>query len=302
MGVETARDVGPSGIDVAFERFGAPDAPPLLLIMGLATQMLGWPDGFCEMLANCGVHVIRFDNRDVGLSIHLHDAPKANVMAAVQGDTSSASYVLADMAADAVGLLDALELDSAHIVGASMGGMIAQIVAIDHPERVRSLTSIMSTTGDTSVGRPTPAALGTLLSPPASSRDEAMDRAVKVFRIIGSPGFELDVDELRDRAGRAFDRANDPQGVARQMLAVIASPDRTAALRTVSAPTLVLHGADDSLVNVSGARATAEAIPGAEVVIIDGMGHDLPRALWPHITERIAELVARAESVVRARD
>jgi pimeloyl-ACP methyl ester carboxylesterase len=298
MGIETARDVGPSGIEVAYERFGDADGPPVLLIMGLATQMLGWPDGFCEMLASRGLHVIRFDNRDVGLSTHLHDAPRADVMAAVGGDTSSASYVLADMAADAVGLLDALELDSAHIVGASMGGMIAQIVAIEYPERVRSLSSIMSTTGDASVGQPTQAALGALLSPPASTREEAMDRAVEVFRVVGSPGFELEVDELRDRTARAFDRANDPEGVARQMLAVVASPDRTAALRSVSAPTLVLHGADDALVNVSGARATAEAIPGAKLVVIDGMGHDLPRPLWPQITERIAELVERAESVV----
>jgi pimeloyl-ACP methyl ester carboxylesterase len=179
-----------------------------------------------------------------------------------------------------------------------MGGMIAQIVAIDYPERVRSLTSIMSTTGDRGVGQATQAALGALLSPPGSTREQAMDRAVHVFGIIGSPDFELDVDELRDRTGRAFDRANDPQGVARQMLAVVASPVRTAGLRSVSAPTLVLHGADDALVNVSGARATADAIPGAELVIIDGMGHDLPRALWPQVTERIAQLVARAESVV----
>jgi pimeloyl-ACP methyl ester carboxylesterase len=298
MLIETARDVGPSGIEVAYERFGDPDGPPVLLIMGLATQMLGWPDGFCEMLASRGVHVVRFDNRDVGLSTHLHDAPRPDVMAAVGGDTSSASYVLADMAADAVGLLDALELASAHIVGASMGGMIAQIVAIDYPDRVRSLTSIMSTTGDARVGQSTQAALRALLSPPGSTREDAMERAVRVFRVIGSPGFELDVDELRDRTGRSFDRANDPQGVARQMLAVIASPDRTAGLRSVSAPTLVLHGADDSLVNVSGARATAEAVPGAELVIIDGMGHDLPQPLWPQITGRIAELVARAESVV----
>jgi pimeloyl-ACP methyl ester carboxylesterase len=298
MGIETARDVGPSGIEVAYERFGGADGAPVLLIMGLATQMLGWPDGFCEMLAGRGLGVIRFDNRDVGLSTHLHDAPRADVMAAAQGDTSSASYVLADMAADTVGLLDALELDSAHIVGASMGGMIAQIVATDYPERVRSLTSIMSTTGNTSVGRPTQAAMGALLTPPAKTREQAMDRAVQVFRVVGSPGFELDVDELRDRTGRAFDRAYDPQGIARQMLAVVASPDRTAALRSVSAPTLVLHGADDALVDVSGARATAEAIPGAELVIIDGMGHDLPQPLWPQITERFAELVARADSVV----
>jgi pimeloyl-ACP methyl ester carboxylesterase len=299
MSVEIARDVGPSRLDIAYERFGDPSAPPVLLVMGLATQMLGWPDGFCSALVDRGLHAIRFDNRDVGLSTHLHDAPRPNVMAALMaGNTSSASYTLSEMAADAVGLLDALGLDSVHLVGASMGGMIAQVVAIDYPERVRSLTSIMSTTGNANVGRPTQAALGTLLTPPASSREEAMDAAVSVFRVIGSPGFELDEDDLRERAALSFDRANDPQGVARQLLAVVASEDRTPGLRSVAVPALVLHGADDPLVNVSGGRATAEAIPGAELVVIDGMGHDLPRALWPRIAERIAELVARSELLV----
>ena len=298
MSVETARHVGPSGIDVAYERFGDPSAPPVLLIMGLATQMLGWPEGFCAMLVERGLHVIRFDNRDVGLSTHLHDAPTPDMMAAITGDVSSASYMLSDMAADAVGLLDALELESAHLVGASMGGMIAQVIAIEHPARVRSLTSIMSTTGDRAVGQATQAALGALLAPPASNRQEAMDRTIAVFRVIGSPGFELDEAELRERAGLSFDRANDPVGVARQLLAVIASPDRTPALRSASVPTLVLHGAGDPLVDVSGGRATAAAIPDAELVVIDGMGHDLPRALWPQVTERIAGLVARSESVV----
>jgi pimeloyl-ACP methyl ester carboxylesterase len=298
MAVETVREVGPSGIEVAYERFGDPSAPPVLLIMGLATQMLGWPDGFCAALVERGLQVIRFDNRDIGLSTHLHHAPRADLKAAMAGDTSSASYTLAEMGADTVGLLDALELDSAHIVGASMGGMIAQVVVIEHPERVRSLTSIMSTTGDARVGQPTQAALGALLAPPASDRQEAMDRAVSAFRVIGSPGFELDEHEVRERAGLSYDRANDPQGVARQLLAVVASPDRTPGLGSVSLPTLVLHGAADPLVDLSGGRATARAIPGAELVIIDGMGHDLPRALWPQIAERIAELVARAESVV----
>jgi pimeloyl-ACP methyl ester carboxylesterase len=298
MSVETARDVGPSGIEVAYERFGDPSAPPVLLIMGLATQMLGWPDGFCSMLAERGLQAIRFDNRDIGLSTHLVDAPRADMMAAMTGDTSSASYTLSEMAADTAGLLDALELPSAHIVGVSMGGMIAQAVAIEHPERVASLTSIMSTTGDASVGQATQEALGALLSPPATTRQEAMDRTVAVFRVIGSPGYELDEDELRMRAGLSYDRSNDAEGVARQLLAIIASPDRTPGLRSLSTPTLVIHGADDPLVNVSGGRATAAAVPGAELVVIDGMGHDLPRALWPQITERIAEHVARADAVV----
>jgi pimeloyl-ACP methyl ester carboxylesterase len=293
---ERALGVGPSGIEVSYERFGDVEAPPVLLVMGLGTQMLGWHADFCAELGELGLHVIRFDNRDVGLSSHFPAAPTPDVTAALSGDTSSASYSLSDMAADTVGLLDALALDSAHVVGASMGGMIAQTIAIEHPGRVRTLTSIMSTTGDSSVGQGTPQALGALLSPPASSRQEAMDRAVSIFRVIGSPGFELDEAELRERAGVSYDRADDPLGVARQIVAIIASGDRTAGLRSVSVPTLVLHGTEDPLVDVSGGRATARAVPGAELVVMAGMGHDLPRALWPQITARIADLVKRADA------
>ena len=268
--------------------------------MGLATQMLGWPDGFCAALVARGLQVVRFDNRDVGLSTHLSDAVAPDVMAALSGDSSSASYTLSEMAGDCVGLLDALGLDSAHIVGASMGGMIAQTVAIEHPDRVRSLTSIMSTTGNAAVGQATQEALGVLLSPPATNRQEAVDRTVATFRVIGSPGFELDEPELRERAGLSFDRANDPLGVARQLLAIIASGDRTAALGSLDLPTLVLHGADDPLVDVSGGRATADAVADSELVIFAGMGHDLPQALWPEITKRIDDLVRRAEAPARA--
>jgi pimeloyl-ACP methyl ester carboxylesterase len=295
-------NVGTSGIRLAYERFGDPEKPPVLLVMGLGTQMLGWPDDFCSALVDRGLHVIRFDNRDIGLSTHLHDAPVPDVIAALQGDTSSASYTLSDMAADTVGLLDALGLDSVHVVGASLGGMIAQTIAIEHRDRVRSLTSMMSSTGDGTVGQPTPEALGALLSPPAASREEAMDRAVAIFRVIGSPGFELDEPELRRRTGLGYDRAYDPAGVARQLVAVLASGDRTGRLRSVAAPTLVLHGADDPLVAVSGAKATAEAVPNAEFVVMDGWGHDLPRALWPEITARIADLVERVEAARGERD
>ncbi len=296
MSVETARGVGPARIDMAYERFGEPGSPPVLLVMGLGTQMLGWPDGFCEALAARGVYVVRFDNRDIGLSTHMTDAPPPDVPAALRGDTSSASYTLSDMAGDVVGLLDALGRDSVHLVGASMGGMIAQTLAIEHPHRVRSLTSIMSTTGDPSVGQATRQAIAALLSPPAGTRAQAIDRTVSIVRVIGSPGFELDEAELRWRSGLAYDRSNDPVGVARQLVAIAASGDRTAALRSVSVPTLVLHGADDPLVDVSGARATAGAIPGAELIVFDGMGHNLPRELWAEIARRIGEFVGRAEA------
>ena len=198
--------------------------------MGLGTQMLGWPDAFCDTLAEHGMHVIRFDNRDIGLSTHLTDAPAPDVGASLTGDHSSASYKLSDMAGDAVGLLDALGSTSAHVVGASMGGMIAQTVAIEHPARVRSLTSIMSTTGDPSVGQPTQTAMAALLSPPPRRASEAIERTLAIVRVIGSPGFELDEAEIRWRTGLAYDRSNDPVGVARQLVAIAASGDRTGAL------------------------------------------------------------------------
>jgi pimeloyl-ACP methyl ester carboxylesterase len=282
-------------VELAYETFGRRGDPAVLLIMGLGTQMLGWPDELCGLLAGRGLHVIRFDNRDVGLSTHLHDAPPADVMAALRGDTRSAAYSLADMAADAAGLIEALGLESAHVVGASMGGMIAQLLALDHPTRARSLTSIMSTTGDRRVGRPSEAGTAVLLAPPARDRAGAIERAVDAAKVIGSPGFPFDEPAVRDRAARSFDRAFDPPGVSRQLLAVLASGDRTARLRALTIPTLVIHGADDPLVNVSGGRATAAAIPGAELVILKGMGHDLPRDLWPELAHRIAGHIARVE-------
>ena len=296
MSVEVARGVGPAGIDIAFERFGDPQARPVLLIMGLGTQMLGWPDGFCRVMVDRGAQVIRFDNRDIGLSTHITDAPAPDVSAALTGDLSSAPYKLSDMAGDTVGLLDALELQSAHVVGASMGGMIAQTVAIEYPDRIRSLTSIMSTTGDPSVGQPTRPALAALLSPPATSREQAIERTLAIVRVIGSPGFELDEAEIRRRTGLAYDRSNDPVGVARQLVAIAASGDRTAALSAVRVPTLVVHGADDPLVDVSGGRATARAIAGAELAVLEGMGHDLPRGLWVEIAGRIGALAERADA------
>jgi pimeloyl-ACP methyl ester carboxylesterase len=297
-GVQLAGPIGPARIQLAYQRLGDPSDPVVLLVMGLATQMIGWPDGFCDELVSRGLHVIRFDNRDVGLSTHLHDAPAPDVQAAFSGDTSSAAYTLSDMAADTAGLLDALALDSAHVVGASMGGMIAQTLAIEHPDRVRSLISIMSTTGDREVGQSTAEALAALLSPPPRSREEAMDRAVSLFGVIGSPGYELDEAAVRERTAMAYDRANDPLGVARQLVAIVASPDRTGRLRSLSVPTLVIHGGGDALIDVSGGRATADAVPGASLLVVEGMGHDLPVELWVELATRIAEHVHRVEGVV----
>ena len=296
---DTIQTASAGDIELAYERFGDPADPPLLLIMGLATQMLGWPADFCAALVERGLHVIRFDNRDIGLSTHIQDAPAPDVAAAFAGDPSSASYTLWDMADDTAALLDALGLESAHVVGASMGGMIAQTLAISHPSRVRTLTSIMSTTGDPAVGHASEAAVGVLMAPPARTREEAIERALSGYRVIGSPGYPLDEDALRERAGLSFDRAHDPPGVGRQLVAILASGDRTERLRTLSVPTLVLHGAADPLVAPSGGEATAAAIPGAELVLLDGMGHDLPRPVWPELVERIAAHVARAESAPR---
>ncbi|MFF2197343.1 alpha/beta fold hydrolase [Streptomyces sp. NPDC058157] len=292
---QKAEDVGPARIEVAYERLGDPQAPPVLLVMGLALQMYGWPDGFCAELTGRGMQVIRFDNRDCGLSSHFHDAPLPDLPAARRGDLSSAAYDLSDMAADTVGLLDALGLASAHVVGLSLGGAIGQTMAIAHPGRVRSLTSLMSTTGAPGVGQPDPRVLGVLAGPPPVDREEAIERTVRAVRVMGSPGFPCDEAAVRERATRAFDRDYDPLGVARQALASLASGDRTALLAGVRVPTLVIHGGDDPVCDVSGGRATAAAVPDAELAVFDGMGHDLPPELWPEIASRITALVGRAE-------
>jgi pimeloyl-ACP methyl ester carboxylesterase len=291
MTIETASNVGPARIDIAYERLGDPHAPPVLLIMGIGAQLIGWPDGFCDELVGRNLQLVRFDNRDAGHSTHLTGAP--NFAAALAGDHSSASYTLSDMAADSVGLLDALGLDSVHLVGASMGGFIAQTIAIEHPHRVRSLTSIMSTTGDPTVGQPHAETMRIFAGPPPTNREEVVQRAVEASRIVGSPGFAPDPVGVADRAGRAYDRAHDPLGIVRQAVAVLASGDRTARLRSLEVPTLVIHGADDRMIDVSGGRATAAAIRGAELEVIDGMGHNLPRELWPSLAARIAAFVQR---------
>jgi pimeloyl-ACP methyl ester carboxylesterase len=295
MGVQIARNAGAQGIDIAYESFGAPYWPPVLLIMGLGAQMLSWHEEFCALLVSRGLRVIRFDNRDVGLSTHLTGFPAPNIGAGLAGDFSSAAYSLAEMADDAVGLLDALELKSAHLVGASMGGQIAQIMATQWPGRARSLTSMMSTTGAPDVGQLAPDARRLFSLPPTRSREDAMENAVAAFRIVGSPGFPLDEREVRERAGVAWDRGYDLDGMTRQAMAAVVSGDRTLALRSLRLPTLVIHGSADPMCDVSGGRATAAAIPDAELLIIDGMGHNLPRALWPGLAARIADHVHLTE-------
>jgi pimeloyl-ACP methyl ester carboxylesterase len=293
---EMASQVGPTGMDIAYQRLGNINAPPVLLIMGVAAQLIHWPDEFCHALVNHGLQVIRFDNRDSGLSTHLNDAPNPDLPAVLAGDYSSVRYTLSDMAHDTVGLLDFLGIGKAHIVGASMGGQIAQTIAIEHPNRARSLISMMSTTGNTQVGQPSPEVLRELFSgPPATTRDEVIQRMVRAMRIVGSPAYPSDEKEIAARAGRAYDRCHDPVGAARQAAATVASGDRTERLRHLNVPALVIHGLADRMCDVSGGRATAAAIPGCELVLIEGIGHNLPPGLRSRLAELIAEFVWKVE-------
>jgi pimeloyl-ACP methyl ester carboxylesterase len=283
-----------NGVEIAYETFGDPADETMLLIMGLGVQMLGWDEELCRMLAGRGFRVVRFDNRDVGHSTKVEDGPRPDVMAAIAGDVSSASYLLEDMADDCAALLAELGVERAHLVGASQGGMIAQTVAIRHPERVLSLTSIMSTTGDRAVGQPHPEAIPALLTRPPGDRAGFIDFVVGAWKVIGSPGFEADEEALRARAGASFDRGIFPDGTGRQLLAIVASGDRSEGLRRLDVPTTVIHGTDDILVDVSGGKATAAAIPGARLELIEGMGHDMPRQLWPRFVDLITENAERA--------
>lgn len=276
-----------NGIEIEYDTFGSPSDPPMVLVMGLSMQMIAWNDRFCADLAARGFFVVRFDNRDVGLSTHLADLPPPNLGAILAGDRSAAAYSLEDMARDTVGLLDALGIDQAHVVGLSMGGMIAQCVAIHHASRVRSLASIMSTTGDPNVGQANPAVLLELLKPSPPERDAYLAYGLGVWRLLASPGFPFDEAATRELVARSFERAYDPMGVARQIAAIASARDRTPALADVRVPTVVIHGADDPLIAVTGGEATARAIPGAKLEVVAGMGHDLPRALWPRVLDAL---------------
>src|SRR3989440_6800171 len=287
-------------VQLCYETFGDPRDPAMLLVMGLATQMLGWHEDFCATLAARGFHIIRFDNRDVGRSTKLAHLRAPSLRQLALRDRRAAGYSLADMADDAMGLLDHLGIARAHVIGASMGGMIAQTIAIRHPDRVLSLASIMSNTGARLSGQPAPRVLPTFLKPAPRGREAYVEHAARMYALIGSPGFDRDEAELRERLGRAYDRGIDPAGTARQLAAIVTGRDRAPQLRKLDVPTVVIHGTADKLVNPSGGRATAKAIPGARLVTIDGMGHDLPRGAWPQIVDAIAENAARTAEPARA--
>ena len=294
--IENTADLS-SGVSIAYDTFGDPDDPALLLIMGLAGPLTWWSPDLCTLLAGRGFFVVRFDNRDVGRSTTLHGSGvrRTDVLRGFVRRQPNPPYTLSDMAGDAVGLLDHLGIEKAHVTGVSMGGMIAQTLVIDHPERVLSLVSIMSTTGRRSVGWQDPRLFPRLLGRGRSERASYIDQSARTWAAIGSPGFPTPPEETRERAGETFDRGISMSGVIRQMLAILAQPDRSRALHQVRVPTLVIHGLADRLVHVSGGRATAHAIPGAELLLIPGMGHDLPTALWPTFAKGIERTAARAE-------
>jgi pimeloyl-ACP methyl ester carboxylesterase len=282
-------------LELCHEEFGDPRDPALLLIMGLGTQMIAWHEDFCGALAARGFRVIRFDNRDIGRSTHLRHARVPSLRDFLLRDPRMAAYRLEDMADDAVGLLDALGVGQAHVVGASMGGMIAQLMAINHPHRTLSLGSIMSTTGHRRSGQPALGIYPYFVAPRPRTREQAIERSVRLFRAVGSRGFDRDEDALRELAGRSFERGRgDAAGSARQLQAIVTAPDRTSQLRKLDLPAVVIHGTADRLVRPSGGRATAAAIPGAELVLIEGMGHDLPRGAWSQILDAIEANAGRA--------
>lgn len=287
-----------NGIELEMDERG--EGPPLVLIMGIGAQMTLWPEGLLDALAARGLRVIRFDNRDIGLSTwfdHMPPPPVGPAVArALMGRPARAPYSLWDMADDTAGLLDAIDLPHAHVFGVSMGGMVAQCMAIRHPDRLRSLTSMMSTTGQrrVSLGRPT--ALAALFGKRPRTRDEVIDTFLTFSRVVAGSAYPPDEAVVRERAGALFDRAHHPAGFARHMAAILATGDRTQGLRDVRAPSLVLHGDEDPLVPLAGGRATAAAIPGATFTVLPGLGHHLPEGVWPEVADRVAAHVHAVEA------
>ena len=290
-----------NGIDIEYENFGREGDPLILLIMGFAAQLLFWPESLCEGLAAKGFRVVRFDNRDIGKSTHLTDLGMPDIRAlwekAASGRQPEVPYSLSDMADDAMGLMDALSVERAHIVGASMGGMIAQLVAINHPDRTKSVTSIMSTTGRPGLPPGDADTLAVITRPPkSSSREDLIDNGILVRHALASPGFPQSEADIRAFVERVVDRAPyDPAGIARQLAAIIAAPPRNELLKAVRRPALVLHGDSDRLLPVAAAKDTAESIPGAELVVVPGMGHGFPESLVPILLKDIGDFVAKVE-------
>lgn len=281
-------------VEITYDTFGNPSNPPILLIMGLGTQMIFWNEDFCKELARRGYWVVRFDNRDVGLSSKFDEAGIPDVMGMIQsaqtGDTiEEVPYTLLDMANDAIGLLNGLKIKSAHIIGVSMGGMIAQTIAIHYPERVKTLTSIMSSTGDPELPPPEPDALAVIVTPPPSDRTEYIEQSVQSWRVLNGSKYPLDEEYIRKYSARAFDRSYYPVGTTRQLAAILASGSRKEALKSVNLPTLVIHGDADPLVPIEAGKDTAKSVPGAKFVVIEGMGHNIPVQVAPHIIDAIVE-------------
>jgi pimeloyl-ACP methyl ester carboxylesterase len=283
-----------NGVTLAYETFGAPERPTILLIMGYAAQLTRWPVELCDELVRRGFHVVRFDNRDVGLSGKIAAAGVPDIAAIIAG-SATLPYTLEDMALDAVGLLDVLSVRRAHIVGASMGGMIAQIFAADHPDRTLSLTSIMSSSGDPDLPRAKDEIMMALMeTPPPDDPEAVIARGVRLAVMVGSPGFPEGEEVVRARVRRDFERCYDPDGVQRQLAAVLVNGDRSERLKRITAPTIVLHGQDDPLVPVEAGRDTAAKVAGAELREVPGMGHDFPVALVPIFADAICASASRA--------
>jgi pimeloyl-ACP methyl ester carboxylesterase len=280
-------------LDIAYQTLGDPSDPPLLLVMGLGSQLIHWDLELCRRFTDRGFHVIRFDHRDAGRSTKIR-ARVPNLMRAMAGLPIDAPYLLADLADDAFGLLDHLGIERAHVVGVSMGGMVAQTMAIRRPGRVLSLASVMSTTGERRQSRPKLRLWSLLLQRAPQDRDQYIEYFVRAFRMIGSPGYPTDEARLRELAGATYDRGHHPAGTGRQLAAIMASGDRTELLRRLTVPTVVIHGKEDPLVPFRGGVATARAIPNSRFVAIPGMGHDLPREVWPKIVDAVVANAARA--------
>jgi len=289
--------IATNGIELVYDTFGEPDGPPMLLIMGLGCQMIDWKEGFCSLLAGRGFRVIRFDNRDVGQSTILEDAghPRIDEMieAMQRGETVEAPYLLSDLVADTLGLLDAIGVQRAHVVGLSMGGMIAQLMAAGHPDRVLTLTSIMSTTGEPGLPVSTPEAWACLTAPLETELGPFLEQYISKWQVYAGPKYPIDPDLARDHATRLFERGTHSAGRDRQLAAILASGSRREALATVACPALVIHGDSDPVVRVEAGKATADAIEGAELLVFEGMGHELAKGLWPQVVDAIARHAGR---------